>query len=379
MVDGGDKVKLPEFKVTGVHVEDNVKKGTVMSASVELDNSYPVEVEVPELGWRVSLPGCDSELIRVTDAETSTITIVPGETVVVNISSSILSLPEKFLTPCTNTFSPLESFVHSLLNTTLTPPRIYLSGHYPTNPSPSLPPWLPGLLSSLTIPLPLPQLDSNLTDNLQTDIKVRNMKFTLPSPWAPPGTPYSQPKVSGQVDATITLPPEIAQVKVNITALRTDLNLFDEGEQFGRIVIPEWVPAKTTRRETQDGRVNITVTNQVVEVPVEVVDPVIFNRVMRKVLQGEGVVEVGIQGTVDAKVEIQVGKFILRKIPVRTSVAVQGMFPFMEDVDIRLAGDVNVLSTAEEGVQIETTVQVDNPTEMEGSIPYLNVRLLYEG
>jgi hypothetical protein len=77
-------------------------------------------------------------------------------------------------------------------------------------------------------------------------------------------------------------------------------------------------------------------------------------------------------------VKMVVGGFVVRDIPVKTTVQVQGMFPF-EDLNVRLVGGLDVLSATREGVHLFASAQVDNPMEVEGSVPYLNVRMLYEG
>jgi hypothetical protein len=198
------------------------------------------------------------------------------------------------------------------------------------------------------------------------------MRVTFPSPWAPPGTPAAQPKVSGVIEAVIRPPAEADNVAVNVTGVRTDVFLLDKGEKFGRIVVPEWVPA-TTERD-----VLIHVKTRVAEVPIEVLDPLVFQRVMTKVLRGAGTVEIGVQGTVDAQVNILIGKFEIRGIPVEGLVEVQGISPF-DDLNMSLVGEINVLSTTRDSIVLTSTVQVNNPTEYGAFVPYLNLHLLYEG
>jgi hypothetical protein len=355
-----------------VNVIDEPDKGTVMSATAEIVNPYPVTLEVPGLGWKVLVPGCTpSEQIHATDADTSSIFIQAGKNITVDISSSISSLPEQLLNPCNDlTPSPLESLFQSFLDPNLTT-KIFISGRHQS--SPSLPSWLPSLLSSLTLPIPIPSLDPNSASDLISGIHIHEMKFRLPSPWAPPGTPYSQPTVSGVIETILRLPAEVADVAVNITALKADIDLFDQGQKFGKIVVPEWVSATTQRKKK-----TLRVVARVTEVPVEVLDPLVFNRVMRKVLQGGGVVEIGIQGVVDGQVKVLVGEFALRGIPVERTVEVEGTFP-LPKVDMHLTGGVGLLETTRKGMQVRTSVQVENPTEYEAVIPYLNLRLLYEG
>lgn len=374
MVGGGNNTPtLPEFTITQLNLIDQPGEGggTLMTASADIINPYPVTIDVPGLAWKVLVPGCNpSERIRLTDANTGAFLIRSGKNITVNVSSLISSLPTKLLDPCKGgTSSPLEvlfqSFINSTQNTT-----IFISGSHQT--APHLPKWLPAILSSLTIPFPLPHLGTNTSDLIST-IHCSEMKVTFPSPWAPPGTPAAQPKVSGIVEAIIRPPKQADHISINITAVKTDVDLLDEGEKFGRIVVPEWVPATTTRNNTL-----IHVKTRVKEIPIEVLDPFVFQRVMTKILRGVGVVEIGVEGTVDAQVNILIGEFVVRGVPVEGIVEVQGISPY-HDLKLGLVGDIDVLSTTRDSITLTSTVQVNNPTEYEAFVPYLNLHLLYEG
>jgi hypothetical protein len=317
----------------------------------------------------VLLPGCSpSDRIRLADAFTEPLSIRAGENITVNVSSTVSALPQTVLDPCEDEApSPLEVLFQALLD----PKRnitFFISGGHQTS---KLPKWIPDILSSLTVPIPLPHLGGNATD-LVSSIHCSEMRVTFPSPWAPPGTPAAQPKVSGVIEAVIRPPKEAADVAVNVTAVRADVYLSDEGQRFGRIVVPEWSPATTERKEM------IHVKARVAEVPIEVIDSLAFQRVMTKVLKGGSTVEIGVEGTVDAKVSVLVGKFAIRGIPVKGIVEVQGIYPF-DDVNMELVGDINVLSTSQESVTLTSTVKVNNPTEYEAFVPYLNLHVLYDG
>lgn len=341
----------------------------MMTASAQLVNPYPMTLDIPSLAWKILVPGCNpSTRIRLTDVNTGALSLRAGKNITVNVSSLLSSLPQSLLDPCKGgTPSPLEVLFQSFLDPNQNA-TVFISGSHQTSP---LPKWLPGILSSLTIPFPLPHLGSNTSD-LISSIHCSEMRVTFPSPWAPPGTPAAQPKVSGVIEAVIRPPKEADNVAVNVTAVRTDVFLLDKGQKFGRIVIPEWVPA-TTERD-----IMIHVKTRVAEVPIEVLDSVVFQGVMTKVLRGAGTVEIGVQGTVDAQVTILIGEFAMRGIPVEGIVEVQGIDPF-DDLKIGLVGDIDVLSTTRNSITLSSTVQVNNPTEYEAFIPYLNLHLLYDG
>lgn len=340
-----------------------------MTASAQVVNPYPMTIDIPALAWKVLVPGCNlSDQIRLANVNTEALSIQAGKNVTVNVSSLISSLPQSLLDPCGDGApSPLEVLFQALLdpnqNTT-----VFISGGHQTS---ALPKWLPDILSSLVIPFPLPHLDSKTTD-LISSIHCSEMVITFPSPWAPPGTPAAQPKVSGVIEAVIRPPKEAADVAINVTAVKTDVFLLDKGEKFGRVVVPEWTPA-TTERD-----IMIHVKARVAEVPVEVIDPIVFQRVMTKVLRGSGVVKIGVQGTVDAQVTLLMGEFAVRGIPVQGIVEIEGIYPF-DDLNLGLVGDIEVISTTRNTITLSSTVQVNNPTEYEAFVPYLNLHLLYEG
>ena len=137
-------------------------------------------------------------------------------------------------------------------------------------------------------------------------------------------------------------------------------------------MIPEWSPATTTRKEM------IHVVARISEVPVEVLDPFVFHRVMGKVLQGGGTVEIGVDGTVDGQVIVLVGEFAVRGIPVKGVVEVQGISPY-KDLKLGLVGDINVVGTTRNSISVVASVKVKNPTRYEAYVPYINLHLMYEG
>jgi len=362
---------LPDFTVTQVNVVDAPGEGTLLTASAQVANPYPATVAIPALDWKVLVPGCSSkDRIRLTDVTTGPLAIRAGENITVDLSTTISSLPSELTDPCSDeTPSPLETLLQAVLdpqqNTT-----VFISGAQQFIPP--FPRWIPDILSSLTIPIPLPHLDANTSDLIDA-IHCSEMKVTFPSPWVPPGSPYGQTRVSGLIEAVIRPPKEAENVAVNVTAVRADVYLYDDkGAKFGRIVVPEWSPANTTRLA------KIHIKTRVTDVPVEVLDPIVFQKVMTQVLRGQGIVDIGVEGTVDAQVKVLIGDFSVRGIPVKGMIEVQGIYPF-DDVKPELVGNINVLGTTKTSVTLVSTVKVNNPTDYEAIVPSLNLQILYKG
>ena len=132
---------LPEFTITQLNVVDQPAEGTLMTASAQVVNPYPMTLDIPALAWKVLVPGCNpSDRIRLTDIDTGTISVRTGENITVKISTLISSLPQSLLDPCGDKSpSPLEVLFQALLdpeqNTT-----VYISGRHQIG---SLPKWLP--------------------------------------------------------------------------------------------------------------------------------------------------------------------------------------------------------------------------------------------
>jgi hypothetical protein len=81
-----------------------------------------------------------------------------------------------------------------------------------------------------------------------------------------------------------------------------------------------------------------------------------------EVLNVDGVMKIGVEGTVDGKVVVLVGEFAVRGIPVKGVVDVQG-FALYQDLNLGLVGDINVLSTTTRSISLSSIVKVNNPTE----------------
>ena len=347
---------------------DKPDEGTVMTASAEVMSRHALSLDVPRLRWEVLVRGCGfQERIKLADAITNPLKVRPGKNFTVGFSSTISSLPRDLLDPCTDeTPSPLETLFQDILDPNKTA-SVFVSGkHAP----PNIPNWISRLLSSVTLPIPLPHLTPN-TSELVSGIHCSEMKFAFPSPWAPPGSPQSKLRVSALIEVVINPPPGTENFNINVTAVRADVFLLDERKKFGRVVVPVWSPA-TTFRTTK-----IHITARVIEVPVEVLDPALFQKVMGKVLYG-GNAEIGVDGTVDAQVSVLMGDFQIRGIPVQAVVEVQGTHP-LDDLKMRLDGDINVVYTTTRSIVLQSTVGVTNPTEYEAFVPYLNLNLLYKG
>ncbi|MCV5062544.1 hypothetical protein OFM35_29085, partial [Escherichia coli] len=69
-----------------------------------------------------------------------------------------------------------------------------------------VPGWIGDIISSVTVPVPLPQQSF---DDLIRNFSLTDVSFSLPDPLADPDDPNSNPKVSGTIVALAALPSEL--------------------------------------------------------------------------------------------------------------------------------------------------------------------------
>src|SRR5947207_6993503 len=225
---GRDLPSFPEFNVTKLNFHEAARRGhqqsMVADVSLSLLNHYAVKLNIPPLAFDILVPNCapGDAYILVADAATGPVDIEPKQPVSVAVSGLIRHLPDALTTTCpgTNT-SPLDILVANYMQVLET--KIYVRGA--NSPSSTTPKWIDNLLRSLTVPLPF---SGHALDHLVKNFSMTNVHFSLPDPFAEPGTPEAQPKVSSLVKALIGLPKEM-NFSVNISRVRSTADVFYDG------------------------------------------------------------------------------------------------------------------------------------------------------
>ena len=142
-----------------------------------IENPYPLAFEVPPLGFRVSLPGCepDSRVAAVV-ATSSWIRIQPRTPISVDVSGLVRSLPADLTTACPSTeLSPMDAFLGKYLHGEKA--VVFVSGDG-SNVDGKAPAWLVELLSSVSVPVPFP---GHSFDNVIQSFGLSHVKIKLPA------------------------------------------------------------------------------------------------------------------------------------------------------------------------------------------------------
>ncbi|KAK2070849.1 hypothetical protein P8C59_005314 [Phyllachora maydis] len=163
---------MPTFHLSRLNLNettDPAQHRKIVSANVSVTafNRFPVSLEVPILGFEVSVPGCDlvDPYILVADAVTTAIVVRPQSDVTANRYLSGQAA------------------------------MVFVRGK--KIPGSNMPDWLSEIMASMLVPVPFP---GHSDDNMIRDFALSDVQLTMPDPMAEPGTGGSNPKVSGTVE-----------------------------------------------------------------------------------------------------------------------------------------------------------------------------------
>jgi hypothetical protein len=262
----GEIPNLPAYDLEDVSVHEvdgpNGKGSAVaIDASLSVMNDYPVEFTVPPLDFDILVNACaeNDPNIVVARARTHELAIKPEQSLSAQVTATMHHLPGSLIRDCPNAGdSPLDRLIGNYLhgkNTT-----IYIRGSSsasltdltspdrPASAASEAPEWLTALLSSLTLPIPIPppSLDKN---PLIRNFSLTNTHFDLPDPWAEdPNSPEARPRISADVRALVALPPPIAlNLKhFDVDRVRADADVFYDGKKFAELDLSNWQRANLT-------------------------------------------------------------------------------------------------------------------------------------
>jgi len=281
----------------------------------------PVALTIPPLGFEVMVPNCSPgyPYILVADAKTTEIQVSPGGETSVNVQGLIRKLPNELTATCPDEQgSPLDFLVSSYMRGDKT--TVYIRGA--DAPSSETPGWMVDFLRSVTVPL---EFTGGAFDDLIKNFTMSHAKFSLPDPFAEPGTPEAQLTVSGLVKVLINLPDQI-NFHVDVPKIRALANVFYEGKQLGLLKLNKWQDANSTIVADQDGSSALLVESPIKDAPLEVTDSDLLAQIIQKMLFGSGSVVLHIAATVDTKVSTGIGRFAVRGILADGDVPVNSMF-----------------------------------------------------
>ena len=287
-----------------------------VSASATVPNPYTIKLNLPSLGFGISLLGCDKELIPIATAITPEYLVEPKTDINITITGTVDNLPDALTTTCPGTGrSSMDNFLDSYLHGDSSLVYVHGGGHQKDSEAPK---WLSNFLQAITVPAPFP---GHKLDNMVEGISLSRVKIVLPDRHAKPDSPEAVPKLSAVVDATVALPKEM-NFPIGVESLKASVNLSYHGGKFGEIHMTDWQPAVS--HLTSEGK--LAVTAEIHQAPLNITDYDIFRAVARGIFWGGGRgLVLGIDGFTDVKMETTLGAFAVRGIPAKGDVTIKGM------------------------------------------------------
>jgi hypothetical protein len=344
-------------------------KAVMANASVQLKNSFPLELDIPALGFLVSLPGCDGNSRLATAAATSSaISIRPRSDITMDFSGMIRSLPADLTAVCPDTrLSPMDAFLGPYLHGERV--AVYVGGDG-SNLNNGSPQWLVEFLHSVSLPVVVP---GHTIENVIQSFNLSQVNIKLPGPKDDPAT--TSPLLSATVEVAVKLPDEI-HISIGIARLRAVANISYADEVFGNFDIRKWIPTTSQRIPEQS---LLLVKGTVRDAPLNITDYAVFQRVVRELLFGNGRhLSLAISGIADAAINSIFGDFIIHQIPASGNVTLD-TFPDFSNVGNPTVKDIIVHKTTEHTMDLEIAFVATNPTDWNMFVPYANVHMSHNG
>ncbi|KAJ5907775.1 hypothetical protein N7495_000457 [Penicillium taxi] len=365
---------LPNIDIAQLNVHDANDGELAVDVLLTALIDSPVSLTVPALGFQVFVPNCSpgDPPILVANANTAEILVQPGDPISMSVQGLIKKLPDELTTTCPGgDGSPLDFLVSSYIRGLET--TIYVRGA--DAPLPGTPAWIVDLLRSVTVPL---SFTGKALDNLVKKFAMSDTHFSLPDPFAEPGTPEAQPSVSALVKVLVALPEQI-NLSVEVPRVRALTDVYYEGKKLGMLNIEKWQDAKSTQVQDEDGSSALLVEFAIEDVPLQVTDDGVLTRVVQEMLFGSGSVVLHVAASVDAKVSTGLGLFAVRGIPAEGNVPVETPSEnYPSHIDPRIVS-VRLGHTTESLLSVSTLVNFTNPTPYSATVPFVDVLMSFNG
>jgi hypothetical protein len=290
-----------------------------MAADVSLSvvNSFPIELTIPPLGFNILVPNCgdDDPYIRLADATTGPVDVQPYSDVVVNVGGIVRELPQDLLQTCPHSkSSPLDILLGDYIHGNDT--TIFVQGSNP--PDGDTPEWITKIISSVIVPVPFP---GHTFDGLIRNFSLTDTHFSLPDPWAEPGTDESNPQISANIVVIAGLPKEM-NFGINVTAVNATSEVSYKGKKLGELNLKKWQAAKSERIESVD-EPQLRITSKIEDVPLDITDDDVFTDVLSALMFGGKTVMLKIDALVDVKLSTVLGELVIKDMPAEGIVPVK--------------------------------------------------------
>ncbi|KAH0442175.1 hypothetical protein CcaCcLH18_01613 [Colletotrichum camelliae] len=370
---------LPTYNISRLNFRDvpdsDGRSAVGADVAITAFNEYPISLDVPELGFEVLIPNCNSfdPYILVADATTEPLTIRPHAEVTANVSGIIRELPKDLTRVCPNSkSSPLDKFLDQYMHGDAA--TVYVRGR--KVPDSNTPGWVGDILSEIMVPVPFP---GQGFDNLIKSFSLTDVNFQLPDPMADPDEDDGNPKVSGTVQVLASLPKEM-NFDINVTNMRATADVMYQHRKLGELNLEKWQAANSTKIEdTKKKEPLLKITSRVENAPLNITDGDVLTDVMQKLLFGGKEVMLDVKAGVDIKVNTALGNLVLKDIPAEGKIPVKPL-PGKAIGSVRpQVGDVKIIDTSETSLTLEALVNITNPTPYSAFVPYVNIHIVKDG
>jgi len=304
---------MPQYNITRLNFREvqipSAGRGMAADVSLSVTNDYPISLEIPALGFDILVPNCvsDEPYILLADAITDSVVLHPYSDVKVDVGGVIRQLPDTLTTTCPNSdSSPLDLLLGDYIHGQDT--TLFVRGS--NAPAGDTPEWITKIMSSVTVPVPFP---SHTFDNLVQNFSLTDVHFGLPDPLAEPGTPESNPSISGNIEVLAALPKEM-NFGINVSRVRANADVFYKGKKLGVLELKKWQAANSTET-TEDGIPSIKIMSQIKDAPLNITDEDVFDDVVQALFFGGRSVMLKVKALVDVEVGTVLGEFIIRDVP----------------------------------------------------------------
>ncbi|KAH9881203.1 hypothetical protein J1614_001698 [Plenodomus biglobosus] len=386
--DGGDIPTLPHYNITKLNLREakHGRKGLGADASIVVTNDFPLQITLPPVAVDVLIDGCapSDKHIMVGTAETGELRVKPKSDIKVDVTGNVEQLSEPLTEVCPNSAkSPLDAFLGD-----------YMKGEDATIyincckfPDPATPAWARDLLQDITVPVPFA---GRAMGNLIKNFSLADVHFSLPSPWAEPGTPDASPKISAIVKVDIGLPHEM-NFPLDVNQVKADADIFYHKKLLGKLKLDKWQKANSTRVEGHGSEGPLLlVESDIRNAPIEILDDDLFSEVVQALIFGGKSVLMDIKAAVSVGVETPMGKLAVRDIPAQGVVPVKpirggGKDDKGDDNDGKLSGvnlkigNLSIVDTSPTSITLQAHVNLTNPTNYSATVPYFDINILVNG
>jgi hypothetical protein len=321
---GNDLPAIPEYNITRLNflevpISTSGRRGMAADVSLSVVNSYPIKLTIPPLGFNILVPNCgaDDPYIRLADATTAPVNVKPRSDVVVDVGGIIRELPQPLLQTCPNSkSSPLDLLLGDYIHGNDT--TIFVQGSNP--PDGDTPDWITKIISSVTVPVPFP---GHTFDGLIRNFSLTDTHFSLPDPWAEPGTDEANPRISANIVVIAGLPKEM-NFGINVTRVRANADVFYKGDKLGVLNLRKLQPAESERIESENREeVQLKIKSKIEDVPLNITDNDVFTDVLQELVFGGNTVMLKIEALVGVEVSTVLGKLVIKDMPAEGVVPVK--------------------------------------------------------